>query len=357
MKILLLGEFSALHKNIKEGLVSLGHDVTIVSTGDGWKKIESDINLGSNKKGILAIADKLWKLVSLPRKLKDYDVVQLVSPVIFPIQFGINKALIKQIIKNNKKTFLVIAGCNDFATADFFENSYKYPQFYKEIKKSLNGFVWCQSEAGRMYNQWLFRNVDGVIPIMYEYAQGFRDIGYKKLLPTTPIAINIDEIEYKDNVVGDKVVFFHGLNREGVKGTALIVEALNNLKKKYPKEIEIIIEGQMPLTEYLKILAKSNVVIDQVYSCSNGVNAIYSLAMGKVVVGGGELESLHEFNIESSPLITIQDNVCDIESQLEKLIQNKEEILNIGEKSRAYVEELHNYKNVAKQYVDIWSEG
>ena len=357
MKILLVGEFSALHKNIKEGLVSLGHDVTIVSTGDGWKKIESDINLGSNKRGLLAIADKIWKLLILPKKLKGYDVVQLVSPVVFPIKFGINKALIKLIMKNNTKTFLVTAGCNDFATADFFENSYKYPQFYKEIKNSLNGFIWCQSKAGRNYNQWLLKNVNGVIPIMYEYAQGFRDIGYEKLLPTIPIAMNVDEIEYRDNVVVDKVIFFHGLNREGVKGTPLIVEALNNLKKKYPKEIEVIIEGQIPLNEYLKILAKSNVVIDQVYSCSNGVNAIYSLALGKVVVGGGEVESLHEFNIESSPLITIQDNVLDIESQLENIIQNKTEIINIGKKSRDYVERLHDYKNVAKQYVDIWSEG
>ena len=140
MKILLVGEFSALHKNIKEGLVSLGHDVTIVSTGDGWKQIKSDINLGSNKKGLLAAVDKLWKLVRLTVKLKNYDVVQLVSPVIFPIKFGINSALVKLIIKNNKKTFLVTAGCNEFATADFFENSYKYPQFYKEIKSSLKRF-------------------------------------------------------------------------------------------------------------------------------------------------------------------------------------------------------------------------
>ena len=357
MKILLLGEFSALHKNIKEGLVCLGHDVTIVSTGDGWKKIESDISLSSNKKGIAAIFDKLYKLVKLTTELKGYDVVQLVSPVIFPIKFGINKALIKLIIKNNKKTFLVTAGCNDFATADFFEHNYKYPQFYKEIKNSLNGFIWCQSKAGRKYNQWLFENVNGVIPIMYEYAQGFRDIGYEKLLPTAPIAINVDEIEYTDNIVNDKIIFFHGLNREGVKGTPLIVEALNNLQKKYPNEIEVIIEGQMPLSEYLKTLAKSNVVIDQVYSCSNGVNAIYSLAMGKVVVGGGEVESLHEFNIECSPLITIQDCVLDIETQLEKIINNKTEIINIGRKSRDYVEKLHNYKSVAQQYVDIWSKG
>lgn len=38
MRILLLGEFSAFHKNLKEGLVALGHEVVLASHGDGWKK-------------------------------------------------------------------------------------------------------------------------------------------------------------------------------------------------------------------------------------------------------------------------------------------------------------------------------
>lgn len=33
MKILLLGEFSALHKNLKEGLNELGYEVDIASGG------------------------------------------------------------------------------------------------------------------------------------------------------------------------------------------------------------------------------------------------------------------------------------------------------------------------------------
>jgi hypothetical protein len=46
LKILLLVELSALHKKLKEGLVVLGHDVDIASSGDEWKRIDSDINLG-----------------------------------------------------------------------------------------------------------------------------------------------------------------------------------------------------------------------------------------------------------------------------------------------------------------------
>ena len=43
MKILLLGEYSRLHSSLKEGLVKLGHEVTIVSSGDGMKQFKTDI--------------------------------------------------------------------------------------------------------------------------------------------------------------------------------------------------------------------------------------------------------------------------------------------------------------------------
>ena len=39
MKILLLGDYSSLHNYLKKGLVELGHEVTLLSNGDGWKKI------------------------------------------------------------------------------------------------------------------------------------------------------------------------------------------------------------------------------------------------------------------------------------------------------------------------------
>ena len=45
MKILLVGEYSRLHNSLKEGLVELGHEVTIISTGDYFKDYPSDIKL------------------------------------------------------------------------------------------------------------------------------------------------------------------------------------------------------------------------------------------------------------------------------------------------------------------------
>ncbi|MEY2922393.1 MAG: hypothetical protein RL108_1015, partial [Bacteroidota bacterium] len=52
MKILLLGEFSGLHNNLKDGLIDLGHEVVIASAQDGFKKIPVDINFESNYRSI-----------------------------------------------------------------------------------------------------------------------------------------------------------------------------------------------------------------------------------------------------------------------------------------------------------------
>lgn len=43
MKILLLGEYSNVHWTLAQGLRALGHSVTVVSDGDGWKNYPRDI--------------------------------------------------------------------------------------------------------------------------------------------------------------------------------------------------------------------------------------------------------------------------------------------------------------------------
>ena len=355
MKVLLLGEFSALHKNLKEGLQELGHEVTTASAGDGWKSIEGDINLGSSRKGFVGKIEKLFNTLMAIKKFRSYDVVQFISPVLFPRLLGVNRFIVNFIFNNNKKVFLVGAGATPQNTliADFCQKNFKFPQLYFEIKKA-HPSMWSQTEKGREYNEWFLEKIHGYIPIMYEYAEGYRNSDYTKLCPTIPIPMNIEKIQYSDNIVCEKLVIFHGLNREGVKGTPIIREAMEKLQRDYPGQVECVIDGKMPLDVYLKFLERVNVVIDQAYSVSIGVNGVYNLAMGKVVVGGGEPEFLEEFNLHNSPLITIQPTVEDIYNQLEQLLKRKNHILEMGKASREFAEQLHDYKKVAQQYLNVW---
>ncbi len=355
MKVLLLGEFSGLHKNLKEGLEEHGVEVTLAASGDGWKKIGCDISLGSEKSGIVGKIEKIKNILFAIPKLKGFDVVQLISPIIFPKTLGLNRLLIRYIISRNNKVFLVGAGATSANSiiADFTEKEFKYPQLFENIKKS-SPEIWSQGTAGRRYNRWLIRQVNGYIPIMYEYAEGFRRHDSSKLCETIPIPINIDKVKPFENRAYGKIVIFHGLNREGVKGTPLIREAMENIQKRYPDEVECVIKGKMALDDYLKYLESVNVVIDQAYSVSAGVNALYNMSMGKVVLGGGDQEFLDEMGVDESPLIPIYPSVKDIEYKLERIIKDKHFLAEHGRRSRKFVEDHHDYRNIAKKYLSAW---
>lgn len=79
MKILLLGEYSALHKNLKEGLQEFGHEVMIAGGGDGFKKVPVDLPLESTRGGLLQkLENRILPLQAL-KQLKNFDVVQIIK--------------------------------------------------------------------------------------------------------------------------------------------------------------------------------------------------------------------------------------------------------------------------------------
>ena len=94
MKILLLGDFSAVHKNLKDGLLELGHDVVLASDGDGFKNIPRDFDLKPKLPSLLGkIEIRLKLFFYLYTKFKDFDVVQLINAFHFYKFFLIDSSL------------------------------------------------------------------------------------------------------------------------------------------------------------------------------------------------------------------------------------------------------------------------
>lgn len=354
MKILLVGEYSAVHKNLKDGLVELGQQVICASSGDGFKKIDNDIKWNPKHNGFLGKIERDIKVFSSLSGLKKFDIVQFISPKICTRKLGLNALVFERIINQNAKSFLIGAGCNDPFTAAFLKFKFRKRQLFKEISRATHGKLWCQTPIGKASILKLFNIINGYIPIMYEYAQGLRDAGYPKLLPTIPLPINLKKITFHENNIKEKIVFFHGVTRENVKGTPLIREALENLKSKYPNDVSVLIAGNMSLNDYLLLLKTVNVVIDQAYSVSYGMNVVYNLSMGKVIVGGGEEECMQEFGLKDSPLIPIEPSVKDIEQKLTYLLDIRNKIPEIGWQSRQYVERVHDSKIIANRFLNVW---
>ena len=218
MKVLLLGEFSSLHRYLKEGLQELGEiDVKLFANGDSWKQIGgADGNLFDSRGGAIGRIKTCEDALKKARSFKDYDVVQMINPQTCP-QF-VNSKICKALSSKNKCFSLVAAG-DDLALVTA----------YKEGK--LDYYMMDHEKAPlRYYDDSTFRGkakikaekkivscADVIIPSLYEYTLGYE--GNDRLSKVIPFPINTDNIRYQENTVKQKVVFFHGLNRELAKGT------------------------------------------------------------------------------------------------------------------------------------------
>lgn len=88
---------------------------------------------------------------------------------------------------------------NDELRYSPWEDAEKYDGFNPSSLRESNIVRW---------NEDLVELVDGVIPLIYEYAYGYRKKLVKNLLPVIPIPINLSKIKYNENTVRNKIVFF-----------------------------------------------------------------------------------------------------------------------------------------------------
>jgi len=170
MKILFLGDFSSLYNNLQDGLRELGHEAVIASSGDSWKCIQRDINLGSSGRGFLSkVSRKLFPMVKL-KKLSGYDVVQYINPFYIYHKLMPNRLIIERIINGNGKFFLSAAG-DDAYFWRFARKNMRYGIFDDFLRYDIKKDRYFMQEDGSFrFNDWLANRVDGIIPIMVEYA-------------------------------------------------------------------------------------------------------------------------------------------------------------------------------------------
>ena len=125
------------------------------------------------------------------------------------------------------------------------------------------------------------------------------------------------------------------------------------MQKKYNKVAEFICIGGLPFKDYMELLSRVNVVLDDANSNSVAMNGLFAMAQGKIVMGGAEKEGNEELGIQGvNPVFNLKHNVSQICEQIEFIIKNKDKIEEWGLKSREFVEKYHDVKAIAQQYID-----
>ncbi|WP_242131588.1 glycosyltransferase [Aestuariivivens marinum] len=377
MKILLIGEYSRLHNSLKEGLIKNGHDVLLVGSGDGFKNFPVDINIRPVliEKPFYFFFEKIfYKLfkISLAQyecafrfykilpKLKGFDIVQLINENSIRTHPKLEIWLLKKLILQNKKIFLLSCGTDYISVKYAFDKKFRYSILtpLHEDPNLKKHFVYVLKYIKKRYyklHRFLYQQIEGLIASDLDYHIPL--LNYSKYLGLIPNPINTDSISYITNDYSSKIVIFHGINRLNYikKGNIFFDKALELIQKTHADKVEIIRIENIPYNEYIKLYNRCHILLDQVYAYDQGYNALEAMAKGKVVFTGAEKEWLEYFNLEEDTVaINALPNEQKIADKLEWLILNPKEIRKISKNARAFIEKEHHYINIAKTYISKW---
>jgi glycosyltransferase involved in cell wall biosynthesis len=362
MRILLIGEYSDLHWTLAQGLRMLGHQVTVASDGDGFKQYRRDIDLARKSSSLKDTAETLLSVLKNLRNFKGYDVVQLINPCFTQLNIAVNKYLFRYLKRHNKTIFLGAFGIDSFWVRAASDNkTFRYTEFFingKENKLADNEKLkntWLNN-AYETLNKEIADSCNGIIACLFEYYTAYKPY-YEQKLTYIPLPVNTDKIQLLISRPEDKIKFFLGINkaRREFKGADKLYQGLLALQKKYPEEVELDTAESIRYDEYAKALAGSHVVIDQLYSYTPAMNGLIALAMGKTLVSGAEPEMYQLLGEDTNhPIVNVFPSEEDIFNKLEYIFLNKEKLPQWSLDGRRFVEEHHEYINVARQYLDFW---
>ena len=378
MRILLIGEYSRLHNSLKEGLQKNGHTVTLIGSGDGYKNFPVDIKIVSIffesrlLKPLAKLIDKLFN-VSLNEveigiryfrkieKLKNYDVVQLINENALQTIPIFQIYLLKKIINNNKKTFLLSCGTDYLSVKYSLDKKFKYSILTpylddKKLKKEYKHILKYTNKGFIKLHKFIFKNVSGIISSDIDYHIPL--LNNKKYLGMIPNPVNIELIKYSEILKGDKIKIFHGVSTKNYikKGNVFFDEAIKLLTSKFKDKIQYTRVEDISYDKYIKTLKDSDIILDQVYAYDQGYNALEAMSMGKVVITGAEKEWLEYYKIKEDTIaINALPDVNYLVNKIGTLIENREKIKKISINARKFIEHNHNYKSIASVYENKWT--
>ena len=360
MRILLLGEYSNVHATLAEGLRALGHQVTVASNGDFWKDYPRDIDLARTPNhwgGIRLMA----KVASLLPRFSNYDVVQLINPMFLELKAQRLRPIYRYLRKHNRKMFLGAFGMDYYWVNECTTRKHlRYSDFNIGNQLRTNPEAvreqkdWIGTEKERL-NRIIANDCDGIIAGLYEYWTCYEP-NFPDKTTFIPFPIKPASEIITDN--HQKVRIFIGINRErsSYKGTDIMLEAANEVLRRYPERMELVIAESVPFSQYTLMMDTSDAILDQLYSYTPSMNSLEALKKGIICIGGGEPENYQIINeTELRPIINVEPTKESVVKELEQLVLHPERIPLLRQQSIEYISRHHDYLKVAQRYLDFWN--
>lgn len=345
MKILIYGEYSGYGKSLAAGFRELGHEASVFSPdSDGWKKLDSDFGFSAITK--LGKLKDLFKLIPIFLK---FDVVYMTNPYFF--RFALLGPLILLLFKIKKvKLFLLCCGddCEYIKAGEtgvikkftFSGVSYPLKNYFKTVPDKVVNYL-CAKAA------------DKIIPTMYDYAAPWKASRFSnKVTDVVPLACHVKNIDGIKPTDLASITIMHGINRRDVKGTDVILAALNRIKNEFCNVV-VYTPEKLSQSEYLRLFSNVDISIDQCKCHSYGMNAIYAMLHGHVVLAPADEEHCASFGISQTPVVSISNSEDDIYQKLKMLIMSSEYLDELKKETVDYAIRYHNPVSVCSRLLKV----
>jgi hypothetical protein len=154
---------------------------------------------------------------------------------------------------------------------------------------------------------------------------------------------------------GRRPRILHAPSNAGVKGTPMILAALERLKSRF--DFELILVENKPHAEAVKLYRSADLAIDQILAGWYGGFAVELMAMGKPVAAYVREEDrgfVPPAMWDDMPILRLDQRT--LEDDLARILADPQALIAAGARSRAYAERWHDPLKVARALVPIYRD-
>ena len=155
---------------------------------------------------------------------------------------------------------------------------------------------------------------------------------------------------------GKRVVIAHAPSNTGKKGTAeFVLPAIEELRKKHDIEFKLI--QNVSHDECLEMISRSDIFIDQMVAGYYGNAGLEAMTMGIPVLAyiSDDTLKLAGKRWEKIPILRARElSVESVVSVLDKVLMNRGDIEEIGNKCKQWVNKFHSEKRIASMWRGIY---
>lgn len=355
MKILLVGEASRVHRNLKVGLVALGAECYHVTQSDSTSWREFDDTFSPAYTGILGgLARNVSPFLKI-HKLDDYDVINFTN-TITAVHGKYLKYLDLPLFKRKTKLMSYYAlGCDEIG---LIRRNESLP--YSPCRTCLESGDMLSKDCDLYFNP-RYEKSEKIARKYFDFGAcsvieyGHVEDIFGESFSRIQFPVDISRIPFNPAKCRSVINVVHTPTRRGFKGTNTVLQAIELLKGKRNDFDFSLVEG-LSYEKYVHRMIEADIVIDQIYGQSPGMNGLEMMAAGKIVFTGGTPlgQSYFKF-MKDSPVFDAPPDATLLAEQLDAVLDRKGEFGVLAERGRSYVEINHSLKGVAEKFIKEWA--